>query len=149
MANCRAFSPAFKFSLLDEKVGMMGTVLLSAALPLREWDELPAGFLLPYGFGRWWLRQQKIHLQCRKPGFNPWVRKIPWGREWQPTPVVLPGEFHGQRSLVGFSPLGHKELDITERLTAAARYGWKEKTTGSRRMTPFLPRYLGFSMLSY
>jgi len=36
--------------------------------------------------------------------FNPWVRKIPWGREWQPTPVFLPGEFHGLRSLVGYSP---------------------------------------------
>ena len=39
-------------------------------------------------------------------GFNPWVRKIPWRREWQPTPLVLPGEFHGQRSLVGYSPWG-------------------------------------------
>ena len=42
------------------------------------------------------------------------VRKIPWRREWQPTPVFLPGEFHGQRSLVGYSPWGHKELDMTE-----------------------------------
>ena len=36
--------------------------------------------------------------------FDSWVRKIPWRREWQPTPVFLPGEFHGQRSLVGFHP---------------------------------------------
>ena len=40
-----------------------------------------------------------------------------WRREWQPTPVSLPGESHGQRSLVGYSPWGHKELDTTERLT--------------------------------
>ena len=44
-------------------------------------------------------------------------KKIPWKREWQFTPVFLPGEFHGQRSLAGYSPQGHKELDSTERLT--------------------------------
>ena len=38
--------------------------------------------------------------------FDPWVRKIPWRRAWQPTPVFTPGEFHGQRSLVGYSPWG-------------------------------------------
>ena len=37
-------------------------------------------------------------------GFNPWVGKIPWRRAWQPTPEFLPGESHGQRSLVGYSP---------------------------------------------
>ena len=45
---------------------------------------------------------------------NPWIGKTPWRRKWQPTPVLLPGEFHGQRSLVGYSPKCHKELDITE-----------------------------------
>ena len=44
----------------------------------------------------------------------PEVRKIPWRRKWQPTPVFLPGKSHGQRSLVGYSPWGHKELDTTE-----------------------------------
>ena len=43
-----------------------------------------------------------------------WVRKIPCNRKWQPTPVFLPGKFHGQRSLAGYSPWGHKELDMTE-----------------------------------
>ena len=42
-------------------------------------------------------------LQCRRPRFGPWVGKIPWRREWQPTPVFLPGESHGQRSLGGYS----------------------------------------------
>jgi len=44
-------------------------------------------------------------------GFDPWVGKIPWRRAWQPTPVFFPGESHRQRSLAGYSPWGHKELD--------------------------------------
>ena len=57
--------------------------------------------------------------QCRRHkrhGLNPWVRKIPWRRAWQPTPVFLPGKSHGQRRLAGYSPVGQKELDMTERL---------------------------------
>ena len=54
----------------------------------------------------WWLRWSRIHLQLRRPGFDPWVGKIPWRRAWQPTPVFLPGEFHGQRSLAGYSSWG-------------------------------------------
>ena len=51
-------------------------------------------------------------LERQRLGFNPWVRKIPW--RWdQPTPVLL-GESHWQRSLVGYGPWGHKELDMTE-----------------------------------
>jgi len=46
-----------------------------------------------------------------RPGVYPWVRKLPWRREWLPTPVFLPVEFHGQRRLVGYSPWGHKESD--------------------------------------
>ena len=49
--------------------------------------------------------------RCR---FDPWLKQIPLRRAWQPTPVFLPGESHGQRSLVGYSPLGCKELDMTE-----------------------------------
>ena len=44
----------------------------------------------------WWPRWYRIHLQCGRPGFDPWVGKIPWRREWQPTLVFLPGEFHRQ-----------------------------------------------------
>ena len=51
------------------------------------------------------------NLQCRKLRSHPWVRKIPWRWKWQPTPVFLPIEFHGQKSLVGYSPWGFKELD--------------------------------------
>ena len=45
-----------------------------------------------------------------------WVRKSPWRRKWQPAPVFLPGKSHGQRSLVGYSPWGHKESDMTKKL---------------------------------
>ena len=48
--------------------------------------------------------------------FHPWVGKIPWKRKWQPTAVFLLGKFHGQRSLTGYSPLGHKESDMIEKL---------------------------------
>ena len=51
--------------------------------------------------------------RCRRCGFDPWVRKIPWRRKQQPTPVFLPRKSHEQRSLVGWSPWGHKELDTT------------------------------------
>ena len=61
------------------------------------------------------------------PGFDPWVRKIPWRREWQPTPVVLPGESHGQRNLVGYSPWGHKESDTTEWLTCMRGSGGQSR----------------------
>ena len=57
-----------------------------------------------------------VCLQCRRPGFDPWVRNIFWRRKRQPTPVFLPGKFHGQRSLVSYSPWDHKESDTTERL---------------------------------
>ena len=55
--------------------------------------------------------------KCRR--LHPWVGKIPWNRKWQPTPVFLPGKFHGQRSLVSYSPWGCKELEMTERLSTS------------------------------
>ena len=56
-------------------------------------------------------------MRCEKPGFSPWAGKIPWRRAVQPTPVVLPGDSHGPRSLTGCSPQGHKESDTTEHST--------------------------------
>ena len=56
-------------------------------------------------------RQCRRHKRC---GFSPWVRKIPWRRAWQPTPVLLPGDSHGQGSLAGCSPRGHTGSDATE-----------------------------------
>ena len=59
-----------------------------------------SGFGLP-----WYLSGKESIYQCRRfrrPGFNPWVRKIPWRRKWQPTPIFLPGESHRQRSLASY-----------------------------------------------
>ena len=62
---------------------------------------------------------KKIHLKCERPKFDPWIGMIPWRRAWQPTPVFLPGESHGQKSLAGYSPWSHTELDMTEWLSTA------------------------------
>ena len=51
---------------------------------------------------------QMVESACRRPGFNPWVGEIPRRRDWLPTSVFLPGESHGQRSLMGYSPWGSK-----------------------------------------
>ena len=66
---------------------------------------LQVGFLL-------WLSWKRIHLQCGRPGFDPWDGKVSWRRERLPTPVFWPGEFHGL-----CSPWGHEESDATERLS--------------------------------
>ena len=58
--------------------------------------------------------QWQSGLIVRLVRFDPWIGKIPWRRKWQPTPVFWPGESHGQRSLMGYSPWGCKELDMTE-----------------------------------
>ena len=57
--------------------------------------------------------KESVHNAGERPRFDPWVRKIPWRREWLPTLVFLPGESHRQRSLRGSS----KDSDTTERLT--------------------------------
>ena len=72
----------------------------------------------------WWHSGKESVCQCkrcRRPRFNPWVGKIPWSRKWKSTPASLPGKFHGQRSLVGYT-CGHKELDTTE----PQRTWWEE-----------------------
>ena len=74
------------------------------------------------GYSRFPFIFHKLKLEKEFPGssgrprFDPWVGKIPWRRQWHPTPVLLPGESHGQRSLVGYSPWCPKESDTTERL---------------------------------
>ena len=65
--------------------------------------------------------------QCRRHKcweFHPWFRKIPLRRKWQPTPVFLLGKSHRQRSLAGYSPRGHKDLDMTERLRTHTSLLW-------------------------
>ena len=66
---------------------------------------------------RWLSGQRILRLQwrrCRRHGFNPWIRTIPWRREWQPTPVFLAVESHGQSNLMGYIPQNRKESYTTE-----------------------------------
>ena len=58
----------------------------------------------------WWPSGHKPACRCRSHGFNPRVKKIPWRREWLPTLGFLPEQYHGQGSLVGCSPWGHKRV---------------------------------------
>ena len=71
-----------------------------------------------------------VCLQCRRPVFSPWVGQIHWRREWLPTTVFFPGQFHGPWSLVDYSPWSHKESDTSEQLTytAGSHVGRKEKS---------------------
>ena len=63
-----------------------------------------------------WLSWSRIRLQCRRPGFNPWVGKMPWRKERLPTPGFWPGEFQGLHS-----PSGHQEEDTTELLSLSGK----------------------------
>ena len=78
---------------------------------ILKWDSLLQGIFLIQGFRTSLVAQMVKCLQCRRPGFSPWVGKIPWRRKLQSTPVLLPRKSHGQRSLVGYSPWGRKESD--------------------------------------
>ena len=74
-----------------------------------------------------WLSGKEYFCQCRRHRFDPWFGKMPRRRKWQPTPVVLPGKSHGQGSLVGYSPWGHKVSDTTEQLNNNCHYHNQEK----------------------
>ena len=74
----------------------------------------PESLPLPTDRPRGLAQQERISLQCRRCRFDPCLGKIPWRRAWQPTPVFLPRESHGERSLADYSPVGHKELDATK-----------------------------------
>ena len=76
----------------------------------QDWVTSLSLFTISKGLLRW-LSGKESACQCKRCGFNPWSRKIPWRRTWQPTPVFLPGKSHGQRSLAGYSPWTRKEWD--------------------------------------
>ena len=64
-----------------------------------------------------WHRGKEFTCQCRRCkrySFDFWVRKIPWSRKWQPTPIFLPGKSYGKRSLMGYNPKSCEESDMTE-----------------------------------
>ena len=74
-----------------------------------------------------WHRGKESACQCRRHrrlGFNPWVRKIPWSRKWQPTPVFAPGKSHGQKSLADYSLQSHKESDMTKHTHCIKSLDW-------------------------
>ena len=95
-------------------------------------------------------RAVKDLLQCWRPGFNPWVGKIPWRREWLPTPGFLPRKSHGQWSLAGYSPWNHKELTQLSDWTTQAMLNCSLKNGEddnfirrvSKNMTVFKPHRL-------
>ena len=74
----------------------------------------------------WWLSGKEPICQCRRHCFDLWVGTIPWRRKWQPTPVFLPGESHGQRSLAGYSAGGHRR----------ARHNWATKQQQQQNRGP-------------
>ena len=92
-------------SIGSQRVGHDWSDLAAAAASIRKFG-FPGG-----------ASSKEPTCQCRRHKrrrFNPWVRKIPWRWAWQPIPVFLPGESYGPRSLAGYSPQGHKELDMTD-----------------------------------
>ena len=124
-------SGGYRLTLTSKhKIHVMLKFSLTAGVP-KVWRLMPDD-------PRWsWCnsKRNKVHKRCRlhrwlsgnestnarRYGLEPWVRKMPWRRKWQLTPVFWPEESHGQRSLVGYSPWGHKQLDTTEHAHAGAR----------------------------
>ena len=70
----------------------------------------------------WWFGGKEFACNVGVAGWIPESRRFPWRRAWEPTPVFLPAESHGQRSLTGYSPWGHKESDATEETENACMY---------------------------
>ena len=98
--------------LLSQAISCTSFTYLEEALHLPS---IPSLTLLT--LYEWWQGGKDSPCQSKRHkrhGFDPWVRKIPWRRKWQHNPVLLPGKFHGHRSLAGYSPRGHKESDTTE-----------------------------------
>ena len=82
--------------------------------------------------------------RCKRWEFNSWVRKIPWRREWLPTPVFLPGEFHGQRSPVDYSPWSCKESDMSEQMNTHTQTYTDTQTLWNNPSSPITPIHNNF-----
>ena len=102
-----SFKPTFSLTSFTFIKRLFSSSSLSA---IRVVSSAYLRFLIPPYFVRyfhiglsWWLSDKESACQCRRPGFNPWVGKIPWVRKWQPTLVFLPGKSHGQRSLTDYN----------------------------------------------
>ena len=82
----------------------------------------------------------------QKPGFDPWVRKISWSKEMATHSSILAWKSHGQRSLGGYNPWGHKESDTTEQLPLpphTAKSRWKNQAFSHSAHVPFITETLG------
>ena len=102
------------------QMSAQGLRLDSRRLPTLTTDLSP--LLLEWGWESLF-RVDSHCLHCRRPGFDPWVKKIPRRRAWQTTPGFLPGESHGQMSLAGCDPWGQKESANTNTNLSGARGG--------------------------
>ena len=103
-----------------------------------------------YGLPRW-LGGKESACQCRRcrrHSFDPWVRKTLWSRKGQSTPVFLPGKFHGQWSLVGYTPKGHSELDVTEHTWAPAKTADGHSMVSKHASMVFMPYVIWLDELS-
>ena len=96
----------------------MPTVYQTLCCVLGIWRWTKHGLYLP-GWAPQVAQMIRNPLSMHESGVQSLGQEDPWRRKWQPIPVVLPGESHGQRSLVGYSPWGRKESDITEQLSTA------------------------------
>ena len=137
-----SFKPAFSVSSFT----FIKRLFSSSSLSALEWHHL-------HIWGYWYFSQQSwfqlvlhparhftwyiLHMgfpggsDGKVSGYNvggPGFRKIPWRRKWQPTPILLPGKFHGRRSLIGYSPWGCKKSDRTERLYFHLHSAYKLKS---------------------
>ena len=96
--------------------------------------------------------KKKNHLQCRRCGFDHWVRKILCNREWQPPPGFLPGKSHGQRSLTGYSPWRRKESEMTVQLTlntSDPRHGFRHELFMTFLMTFKDMQWMMYQIMSF
>ena len=96
--------------------------------------------LLRVGGLRWWLSGKEstcLWRRYKRHRLDPWVWKIPWRRKWQPTPVLLPGKSHGERSMAGYSPWGRKTLSNSS--TAVRVRSWARDWENGYRVTSPYP----------
>ena len=112
--SCLAFQPQFT------SCSLLGFYVLATMVPFLSQSDC-AGLWHNRGFpgdsvGKESACNAGDQLQRGRPGFHPWVRKIPWRNKQRHTLVLLPRKSHGQRSTAGYSPRGRKESDMTERL---------------------------------
>ena len=88
----------------------------------------------------WWLTGKEstcLWRRYKRHSLDPWVWKIPWRRKWQPTPVLLPGKSHGERSMAGYSPWGGKKLSNSS--TAVRIRSWARNWKNGYRVTSPYP----------